>query len=326
MATRRRKPRSTRWLEVPLEASAEPWWGKTAGLLPLEGRSFVINLDFVRLVLLEVDPTGALRTLSVPKLHARPVRMHFLPEWPLLAVFSDDSLELLDVSDPRAPKQQLVFEYEQGHERAIASMGEDLYVTHDNGVAWLDPTTRAPVHLFDVPNDDFFGSYPTALAASGEHLFVVGRHAGVNVFRRTDRTTFTFVRTAQRGYAPTSCLWWAPGVLLLTGNEDVIPLDVSVPEKAKLLKSCKLPKLDIDGPLCRVSEREAFVAGPNVRTGDLTVASLDLSNPLAPKVLEAHVIGDPSLDWRASRALRIGDTLVAGTVYVDRPHLFRLAG
>lgn len=322
MATRR-KPRSTEWVEVPLDEPNEPWWNTVSGMVPLEGQTVALNIDFVKLVILEAQPSGTPRTLSVPTLAARPVRVHFLPEWPLLAVFSDESLELLDVSDPRAPKQVRLFEYEQGHERAITSMGEDLYVTHENGVAWLDPASRKPQHLFDVPNDKFFGSYPTALTAAGDFLYVVGRHAGLHVYRRTARTDFTLVRSTQRGYAPTSCHWWAPGVLLLVGNEDVIAVDVSVPEKAKLSKSCKLTKLDIDGPLCRLDGHHAFVAGPNVRTGDLTVATLDLSEPLAPQVTETHLLGDATLDWRSSRAIRVGDQIFAGTVYVDRLHVFR---
>jgi hypothetical protein len=324
MAARRRKPRSKAWAEVPLDAPGEPWWQKVGGLLPLEGNVFAVNVDFVSLALLEAHPSGKPTTLSVPKLHQRPFKLQYLPEWPLLAVFSEESLELLDVTDPRRPTRRMLFEYEVGHERAVASIDQDLYVTHENGVAWLDPQSGKPEHLFDVPNDEFFGSYPTALTAAGQHLYVVGRDAGLHVYRRTGRGEFSLVRSTRRGYAPTTCCtWWAPGVLVLSGNEDVIAIDTSVPEKAALQKSCKLPKLELESALCRLNETEAFVAGPSLSTGDLVAASLDFSDPLSPRVRETDVLGDPALDWHSSHAIRVGDQVFAGSEYLERLHVFR---
>lgn len=322
MATRR-KPRSTAWAEVPLDAPDEAWWKPTGSLLPLEGRVFAVNVDFVSLALLETTSSGKPTTLSVPELHARPFRLQYLPEWPLLAVFSEESLELLDVTDPRRPTRRMLFEYTTGHERAVASLEKDFYVTHENGVAWLNPESGKPEHLFDVPNDKFFGSAPTALTAAGQELYVVGRDAGLHVYRRRSRTGFTLVRSTRRGYAPTECTWWAPGVLVLSGNEDVISVDTSVPEKAALQKSCKVAGLDIESPLCRVSEREGFIAGPHLRTAELVVASIDFSDPLKPVVRETEIIGDPALDWHSSHAIRVGEYVFAGSMYLDRPRVFR---
>lgn len=140
MATRR-KPRSTEWVEVPLDEPKEPWWNKVSGMVPLEGQTFALNIDFVKLVILEAQPSGTPRTLSVPTLAARPVRVHFLPEWPLLAVFSDESLELLDVSDPRAPKQVRLFEYEQRPRAAMIAAchwGTRVSPRTQNRACWLD--------------------------------------------------------------------------------------------------------------------------------------------------------------------------------------------
>lgn len=321
----RRKPRSTRWAEVPLDEPNEVWWKDIGGLLPLEGRTFAVNVDFVSLALLEAHPSGKPLTLSVPKLKNRPFRLQYLPEWPLLAVFSEESLEFLDVSDPRSPQRRLLFEYEVGHERAVASIDGDLYVTHENGVAWLNPERNQPEHLFDVPDDAFFKSYPTALASNDGHLFVVGRDAGVHVYRRESRTGFTLLRSTKKGYAPTSTRWWAPGVLLLTGNEDVIAVDARVPAKTSIQKSCKVAKLDIESPLCRVSETEAFVAGPHLRSGDLVLASIGLEDPLRPVLRETELVGDPALDWRSSHAIRVGDQLFVGSMYLGRLHVFRQA-
>ncbi len=323
MAARRRKPRSTAWAEVPLDAPEEIWWKKIGSLLPLEGQLFAVNVDFVSLALLETSPSGKPTTLSVPKLHARPFRLQYLPEWPLLAVFSEESLELLDVTEPRRPARRMLFEYDIGHERAVASIDQDLYVTHQNGVAWLNPQSGKPEHLFDVPDDAHFGSYPTALTAAGQELYVVGRHAGLHVYRRKSRTEFTLVRSTKRGYAPTTLCWWAPGVLVLTGNEDVISVDASVPEKAALQKSCKVAGLDIESPLCRVNDTEAFVAGSHLRTMDLVIARLDMTDPLKPVVRETDVIGDPALDWHSSHAIRVGEYVFAGSMYLDRLRVFR---
>lgn len=322
----RRKPRSTRWTAVPLDEPNEVWWKDIGGFEPLEGRTFAVNVDFVSLAILEAHPSGKPVTLSVPTLKNRPFRLQYLPEWPLLAVFSEESLEFLDVSDPRSPQRRMLFEYEVGHERAVTSIDGDLYVTHENGVAWLNPKSQQPEHLFDVPDDRFFKSYPTALAANDGHLFVVGRDAGVHVYRRVSQSEFTLLRSTKKGYAPTSTRWWAPGVLMLTGNEDVIAVDTRVPQKTAIQKSCKVTKLDIESPLCRVSETEAFVAGSHLRSRDLVLASIDLADPLKPVVRETEIVGDPALDWHSSRAIRVGDQLFAGSMYLERLHVFRREG
>lgn len=322
----KKKPESSKWVEVPLDAPNEIWSKDIGGFALLEGRTFAVNCDFLKLALVELDASGTLKTLSVPTLHNRPMRLKYLPEWPLLAVFHDESLELLDISDPRAPTQRMLFKYAVGHERSIASIDQDLYVTHNNGVAWLNPKTLKPEHLFDVPNDAHFGSYPTALTTAGDCLFVFGRHAGLHVYRRTSTTEFTLLRSTKKGYTPTSSTtWWSPGVLVLADNEDVIAVDTSKPEKSAIQKSCKITKTEIESQLCRMSETEAFVGAASRGKSGMVAAMIDFTNPLKPVVTERELLGNPELRWDSVHAIRIGDFIVAGSVYLDRTYVYRRA-
>lgn len=327
MASRKKAPASE-WELVPCDPAPLAWSNGIGFMAPLEGGLFAANLDFVRVGIADGNAKGAPTLLAEHKPPSTFTAVKYLPEWPSLALISDDFIQFLDVTNPRKPVARATFEYDVGHERALTFMGGDLYVTHENGVALLDQRSGKPKHLFDVLEDEFFGSYPTALTSHGELLFVTGHHCGLHIYLRRDATTFEPVRAVKKGYTPTTdLLWWEPGrVLLMVGNEDVIAVDTSEPKDAKWMKSCKVKGVELHSSLARVDAKTGFVAGgKNQARNTLVFATLDLSKPLAPVVTETFTHKDKALDFDRTSIVRVGDQVFVGGVYLETLLVFRRA-
>lgn len=323
----RRKPtaaKPTAYREVDCSNDDLSWSASLAQLVPLGAGLFAANCDFTHLAIIDASKSGAPRVLSTFKGPYNPYRLKFLPEWPALLAISDACLDVIDLSDPSAPRSTARFTYAVGHQRSGAFIGTDFYVTHENGVALLDPKSGKPKHLFDVPDDDFFKSYPTDLAVHGEHLYVVGRHSGLQVYQRTSRTSFTLLRSVKKGYTPTELVWWVPGqVLFMVGNEDLIAVDTSKPSEAKWQKACKIKRFELDAQVHRLSATEVLVAGSHLGTRSrFGLFTIDCSSPLAPVVSHTELINQKGVDFDSAHFALAGDQLIVGGTYLERLKVF----
>ncbi|MFO0596973.1 MAG: hypothetical protein U0228_16780 [Myxococcaceae bacterium] len=307
-----------------VEGDALAWSWQVGALEPIGGSLFVAKQWEPGVVVLDGAASGPPKLVSryVPK--SVGYLFHFLEEWPALALVSREAIELVSLDDPARPRLLALHEFEVGWQRALTVMGTDLYVTHENGVAWLDPKSGKPQHLFDVPGDEFFRSYPTGLAHHGEWLFVAGRHGGLHAYRRKAQREFEHVRAVKRTYTPTRLQWWVPGrVLLLVGNEDVIAVDVSKPETMKASTSCKLKRAELETPLVKLSDDRAFAAGHRLRSKQVIFGTVDLANPLAPKLLSEDVVdAADGADLRDAGCLRVGSQVFVASVYLERMRIF----
>ncbi|MFT3707329.1 MAG: hypothetical protein QM817_06645 [Archangium sp.] len=323
----RKKSRGAGWEFVPTDPAGLAWSNSIGFMTAIEGDLFAANLDFVRVGIISGEAHGAPRLLGELKPPTTFTRLEYFPDWPALAVIGSEFIQLLDVSNPASPRVSATFTYDVGHERALTFMGKDVYVTHENGVAWLDTRTGKPEHLFDIPGDEFFESYPTGLTSHGEFLFVAGRHCGLHVYRRVDAKTFDAVRSVKKGYTPTALQWWDPGrVLLMVGNEDVIAVDVRDAAAMKVMKSCKVKGVELHSPLVRIDAKTAFVAGGKTQSRNtLVLTTLDLSNPLEGVVSESFAHKDKAFDFDSASFVRVGDQVFVGGTYLETMLVFRRA-
>lgn len=309
--------------EVDCSGADLSWSKSLAAVVELGGGLIAANADNLKLVLMDASKKGAPKRIGEadpPHLFST---MKYFEEWPLLALISDDAISLYDVSTPSKPKRTAVFKYDVGHERDLTFMGKDLYVTHENGVALLDPKKRKPKHLFDVPDDEFFKSYPTGLTSHGSHLYVTGYDAGLHVYERKDAAHFELICSVAKGYTPSTLHWWIPGkVLLMVGNEDVIAVDTSTPSKVKWMKSCKVKGFNLSGQLTRLDDERAFVVG--AKHGKLAFATIDLKQPLTPKITELIKYSSKTDRFDVAHFARVGSQVIVGGTYLGRLRVFAI--
>jgi len=194
---------------------------------------------------------------------------------------------MLDLANPIDPKQVGAFPFNLGYERSGVLVGDDLYMTFKNGLAVLDHDKGLPRPIATILNDEFFDSYPTDLLAGSDFLYVSGLHAGLHIYSIQSPGKLDLVRSIKKGYTPTHLQWWEQDeILLMVGNEDIIAVDTSTPQKASQKKSCKLKDIKLAPALAREGS-QGLVVGYGLKTNRNTIriATIDMSVPLEPKVI-----------------------------------------
>lgn len=178
-----------------------------------------------------------------------------------LYLFGEQCVEIVDVSKPENPKSVSQIKFQSSDKiRSGAPDREGLYITNKNTIARIGEdgkmTECAVIH-----NDEFFGDYPNDITIHNGYLYAVGRHAGLHIFKILNETKLEFLKNITVGYTPTDLSWFEIGkMLVLIGNEYVIAIDVSNPEKARRLKAAKLPGTELCNQYIR-KQNSIYIAG-----------------------------------------------------------------
>jgi len=150
--------------------------------------------------------------------------------------------------------------------------GNHIFIAHDKGIAHLDVSTSeltesvgfVPDRNDPTKQHGMYDSYGKDLVVGEEHVFVNGRHVGVNAFHRGDNESLEFLKKVGPTYTPTQMEWLERDQsLLLLGDTHVLAFDVQKPAKPKKLASISFKKSEVecgvrDGDLLYVLVRPIF--------------------------------------------------------------------
>lgn len=192
-----------------------------------------------------------------------------------LFLFMDEGIEVVDLSTPAEPSRVRWIPFALGDNRRGDVHGDLLYFTWDDGIGCLEPDGKAkPEKIATVPARYFVG-VDTDLRVWKDHLLVAGND-GLFTFQIDGPGKLTPGGTVKIGYTPPN-LHLVPEreLVLLVGNDNVVPIDVSKPGAPKRHKAIKVAGTEV-GPCPWLDGDRLLVAAQNAK-GRVAVVEIDLA-------------------------------------------------
>ncbi|MGC4118411.1 MAG: hypothetical protein QM765_28430 [Myxococcales bacterium] len=241
-----------------------------------------------------------------------------------LVCCSDDGVEVLDIADPRAPREVAAVAKPNEVAASAAFVGDDVYLPRGRGVERLDLQSGELIPVGDAATGDE-GSFGRDIIAHGDLVATVGRDHGLHLFRRVERDRLEHLA----GFGPdawfySSFLSWddeGPAVIDVGEGETLCRILLARPEKPQKQKLVRVPGASLAPAALRRGD-ELLLAG--LVGGELLIAAVD---PTTSKILRRTLVKGFTARRSCSDSMRglvaVGDLLLVASyarrLYVVEP-------
>lgn len=171
--------------------------------------------------------------------------------------------------------------------------GDDLFLAHKDGLTHLNIENGTFTDVGFVPDPKsperthgMYNSYGKDVVVSDNYVYINGRHIGVNVFKREENNQLVFIKSVGPRYTPTKMQWLKEQeTLLLLGDTVVLVVDVTQPEKPKMLPTASFKKSEVELGLWD-GDNFLTLVSPISQRKKIKLASIDLTD--APTLVDEY--------------------------------------
>jgi len=223
----------------------------------------------------------------------------------------------------------VIFECEHSYSNlGLDLQGDDLFIAHKDGLTHLNIENGTFTDVGFVPDPKsperthgMYDSYGKDVVVSDSYVYINGRHIGVNVFRREENNQLVFIKSVGPRYTPTKMQWLKEQeTLLLLGDTVVLVVDVTQPEKPKMLPTASFKKSEVELGLWDGDNFLALVS-PISQRKKIKLASIDLAT--TPTLIDEYTF--PREDDAAPKAIVLNGKRLT-IIYSETMSVFEYAG